>query len=354
MSVFDEYIKVGNPSQKERSYAWRTGIGLQDVDGLKTSEYLLKTARKNIEGEITIEEAKGLIDSYYKSQSARRNVELDRTEEADKVSARIAELISEPSFSLTPTQYVAIHRRLFYGIYKFAGRIRDYNITKNEWVLRGKTVYYASFDTISDTLDYDLNQERNFNYQGLSAADAIKHIVRFCSNLWQIHAFGEGNTRTTAVFVIKYLRALGFNVDNDVFALNSWYFRNALVRANYTDIQEGVAENTVFLEHFFRNLLLGDQFPLKNREMHLDWQEELADSKSANLLPFDSSKCKSCTLEELAVLRVISENPSATQKEIASAIRKSERTVKAITVSLTQKGLITRENGKRFGTWKIL
>ena len=169
----DEYIRQGEPNQRERSEAWKVAIGLQQVDRLQTSDYLLDTAKRHIEGDISIGEAKQLIDSYYKSVSGRKEVEHDRTEEADKVAARITELIEEKTFSFTPAQLISIHRRLFEGIYKLAGRIRDYNITKNEWVLGGKTVFYASADTISDTLAYDMGQEREFNYANLNIDEAI-------------------------------------------------------------------------------------------------------------------------------------------------------------------------------------
>lgn len=363
----DEYIRQGEPQEQERGRAWQTAIGLQEVDGLKTSPYLLETARRHIEGDITISEAKQLIDSYYKSQTVRKEVEGERTEEADKVSARITELLQEQTFNFSPAQLTSIHRRLFEGIYKFAGLIRDYNITKREWVLRGETVYYASADTISETLDYDMGQERNYSYEGKSIDEVISHLTRFCANLWQIHAFGEGNTRSTAVFMIKYLKTLGFKVTNDLFATNSWYFRNALVRANYSNLQEGVTETTVFLERFFRNMLLGETTPLRNREMHLDWKPEtetqsaegdsqraketIQSANSALQLP---PKCENCTLEEIAVLRVIQQEPAATQKYIAMEIGKSERTVKSITVRLTEQGILVRKNGKRNGYWEIV
>lgn len=362
----DEYIRQGEPQEQERGRAWQTAIGLQEVDGLKTSTYLLETARKHIEGDITIGEAKQLIDSYYKSLTGRNEQESERTEEADKVSARITELLQEQTFNFSPAQYTSIHRRLFEGIYKYAGRIRDYNITKQEWVLRGETVYYASADTISETLDYDMGQERNYSYEGKSIDEAISHLVRFCANLWQIHAFGEGNTRTTAVFMIKYLKTLGFKVTNDLFATNSWYFRNALVRANYSNLQEGITETTIYLERFFRNMLLGESTPLRNREMHLDWKPETEDisskdtpssakmaSESANFALGLPPKCKNCTLEEIAVLRVIQGNPSATQKYVAKEIGKSERTVKSITARLTGRGIIRRSKGKG-SDWVII
>lgn len=357
----EDYIRQGEPQQRERGEAWKVAIGLQQVDGLQTSEYLLDTARKHIGGDITIEEAKDLIDSYYKSADGRKLAENDRTEEADKVSARITEILTEKTFSFTPAQLTSIHRRLFDGIYKLAGRIRDYNITKNEWVLGGKTVYYASADTICDTLDYDIGQEREFSYEGLNVDDAIRHLTRFCANLWQVHAFCEGNTRTTAVFMIKYVRTLGFNVVNDVFAENSWYFRNALVRANYSDLTKGITETTVYLERFFRCMLLGEQHDLRNRIMHVDWGKVEGSAVQSAKLKFQSAnptdelplKCKNCTLEEAAVLRIVQKNPTATQKEIAAEIGKSERTVKTITINLQEKGVLQRVNGKRNGRWEI-
>ncbi|MCQ2219476.1 MAG: Fic family protein [Paludibacteraceae bacterium] len=358
---FESYKRVAEPHKRERASAWRTAIGLQDVDGLRVSEYLKETAVKHIEGDITIDEAKVLIDSYYKSADGRKSVENDRTEEADKVSARITEILAEKTFSFTPAQLTSIHRRLFDGIYKLSGHIRDYNITKNEWVLGGKTVYYASADTISDTLDYDMGQEREYSYEGMNVDDAIRHLSRFCANLWQIHPFCEGNTRTTAVFMIKYLRSLGFNLVNDVFANNSWYFRNALVRANYRDLPKGITETIVYLERFFRSMLLGEQHDLRNRIMHVDWgkaegcavQSAKPDLQSANASKELSLKCKNCTLEEAAVLRIVQKNPTVTQKEIAAEIGKSERTVKTITVNLQEKGILQRVNGKRNGRWEI-
>ena len=358
----DEYIRQGEPHQRERSEAWKVAIGLQQVDRLQTSDYLLDTAKRHIEGDISIGEAKELIDSYYKSVSGRKEIENDRTEEADKVAARITELIEEKTFSFTPAQLISIHRRLFEGIYKLAGRIRDYNITKQEWVLGGKTVYYASYDTISETLDYDMGQERQFDYSNMNIDEAIRHLTRFCANLWQIHAFCEGNTRTTAVFMIKYLRALGFNVVNDVFAENSWYFRNALVRANYSDLTQGITETTIYLERFFRSMLLGEEHDLRNRIMHVDWgkvdgkttpQSAKHEDKSAKTGDGLPPKCKNCTLEEVAVLRIVQKNRYATQKEIAAEIGKSERTVKSITIALQDKQILKRVNGKRNGYWEV-
>jgi fido (protein-threonine AMPylation protein) len=354
VSDFDEYIRQGEPEKKEKTYAWQTAIGLQEVDGLKTSSYLIELAKKNIEGDITIDEVKHLIDSYYKANPPKD--ENDRTQEADKVSAVIREILTEKTFTFSPIEYITIHKRLFEGIYSFAGKVRDYNITKKEWVLGGETVYYASANTIQATLNYDFEEEKRFNYRGISLLEIVQHITEFTSKLWQIHAFGEGNTRTTAVFIIKYLRTFGFNVSNDLFAQNSWYFRNALVRANYNNFQNNIHASKEYLERFFRNLLLKENNVLKNRELLVGVKIEPT-LQSAKEQESSVSKCKicslDCTLEEHFVLEFLKTNPQATQKEIASHIQKSERTVKTITSNLQQKNLLERQNGKRNGFWVV-
>lgn len=265
---FKEYLRESEPDKAYKGYAWSTAIGLQEVDGLKPSKYLIDTAIQNIEGRITMKEAQSLIDSYYEERPVNLSDD-ERTEEADKVSSRIAEILSETAFSFSPNEYISIYRKLFQGIYNHAGKIRDYNITKKEWVLDGATVMYGSASELRATLEYDFSQEKDFSYKGLSMDEIIHHLAVFISRLWQIHIFGEGNTRTTAVFFIKYLRTLGFAATNDIFAENAWYFRNALVRANYTNLQKGIHETTEYLELFLRNLLLNEQNELQNRNLHI-------------------------------------------------------------------------------------
>ena len=266
--IFKEYLRESEPDKAHKGYVWSTAIGLQAVDGLKPSKYLIDTAIQNIEGRITMKEAQSLIDTYYEERPEHLSDD-GRTEEADKVSSRIAEILSETAFSFSPNEYISIHRKLFQGIYKHAGKIRDYNITKKEWVLDGATVMYGSASELRATLEYDFLQEKEFSYKGLSMDRIIHHLAVFISRLWQIHIFGEGNTRTTAVFFIKYLRTLGFSAANDIFAENAWYFRNALVRANYTNLQMGVYETTEYLEAFLRNLLLNEKNELHNRNLHI-------------------------------------------------------------------------------------
>ena len=276
---FKEYIRQSEPSKRDKGYAWHTAIGLQAVDGLKPSKYLIDTAIKNIEGDISIDEAQKLLNTYYEENpKADTN---DRTEEADKVAVRIAKILSEKAFSFTPNEYLSIHKKLFAGTYGHAGKLRDYNITKKEWVLNGATVLYGSASELRATLDYDFAEEKKFSYKNLSMEDIIHHLALFVSRLWQIHVFGEGNTRTTAVFFIKYLRTLGFDVTNDIFAENAWYFRNALVRANYNDLKNGVHETTEYLELFLRNLLLDEKNELHNRSMHISGRFKETDFESA-------------------------------------------------------------------------
>ncbi len=340
--IFEEYLREKEPQKKEKGYVWQTAIGLQAVDGLNTSEYLIETAKKNIDGDITFEEANSLIHSYYKENASRSQD--DRTEEADKVSVRIAQILSQQSFVFSPAQYISIHSQLFKGLYKHAGEIRDYNITKNEWVLDGDTVMYGGALDLRTTLDYDFSVEKDFSYKGLSMDEIIKHLAVFISRLWQIHVFGEGNTRTTAVFFIKYLRTLGFDVNNEIFAENAWYFRNALVRANYTNLKKGVHETTEYLELFLRNLLLGEDNELKNRNLHISGTLENPKCQNVTL---------DVTLEESQILKLLMNDNKLTQKQIAELIGKSDRTVKRIISSLEEKVIISREGGKRFGYWKV-
>ncbi|MBQ3738277.1 MAG: Fic family protein [Bacteroidales bacterium] len=287
---FDEYIRQGEPAQREAAYAWSTAIGLQAVDGLTTSEYLNDLARRNIEGELTMDQVDTLLDSYYESKTAREAHDDDKNE-ADKASRNIKKILSVKTVDFTANGFISLHRRIFEGVFKHAGQLRDYDITKKEWVLEGDTVNYLNWEDLRRALDYDIKQEREFSYKGLAQDDLITHIASFVSGLWQIHAFGEGNTRTTAVFTIQYLRSIGFDVENDLFAKHSWYFRNALVRANYKNAVKGIDYSPIFLQRFFRNLLLDEQWDLRNRYLHIhpseEWsvQPNLAETKSSGQTP---------------------------------------------------------------------
>ncbi len=274
---FDEYLRQGEPSQKESAENWKTAIGLQAVDGLQPSAYLIDVAKRNIEGEISLDETRKLIDSYYQSKTVRTPKDEDE-EEADKVSANIAKILASKTFAFNTNGYVSLHRRIFEGVFKHAGEIRQYDISKKEWVLEGDSVNYLNWEDLRRALDWDIEQEKNFQYKGLSDDEKIEHIAKFVSGIWQIHAFREGNTRTTAIFTIQYLRSLGYEVNNEMFAKHSWYFRNALVRANYRNIQKGIDYSPIYLVRFFRNLLLKDGWVLKNRYLHIrptdDWKEQ--------------------------------------------------------------------------------
>ena len=324
-----KYLRAKEPGVREKAYAWKTAIGLQKVDGLTPSEYLIKTAQRNIEGKITLAESRDLIEGYYKSSPVTTKTEKGK-KEADIVAQHITEVLSEPTFSLSPASFIAIHRKLFQGVFSHAGKIRDYNITKSEWVLDEDTVRYESADVIAATLEYEFDREKRFVYKGLSPQETVLHIIRFVSDLWQIHAFGEGNTRTTSIFAIKYLRRLGFDVQNDVFAENAWYFRNALVRANYTNIPRGVHPTLVYLERFFSNLLLGTSHELMNRYLHISLavpESELAPSSGEQEREQVGEQAKTDAIRQLA------ERPSKFVQKLLR-VMKDEMTVLEMMVAL--------------------
>lgn len=322
---FDEYIRQGEPHKREKGYTWQTAIGLQAVDGLKPSEYLIETARKDIEGEITIDEAAELIKSYYQSKETRTEAD-EEMFEADTAAINIRRILAEKTFAFTVVGLTSIHRRIFEGVFKFAGKIRDYNITKKEWVLRGDTVLYVSAPDIRLAIEYDLEQEHKFDYSKVDPDGLVKHISKFVSGLWQIHPFGEGNTRTTAVFTILYLRSMGFDVENDLFAKHSWYFRNALVRANYQNVQKGIMRNSEYLERFFRNLLLGEVNELKNRYMVVNAPETLKATTDDGVHP-------------TTTLQVPNKYPTTSQQviELIKLVGNSSVSVKEMMISLELK-----------------
>ena len=349
MENFDEYLRQGEPNRAEKAKVWKTAIGLQQVDGLKPSEYLIATARQNIEGYINIEEVKQRIELYYQQHPSKTPE--DRTEEADKVSARIVAILGEQTFTLSPAEYISIHRRLFQGIDKFAGKIRDYNITKQEWVLNGETVLYGSAESLKETLEYDIEKEKKFNYKGLSQQEVIEHISYFISYLWQIHIFGEGNTRTTAIFLIKYLRKLGFkDVNNDLFAEHSWYFRNALVRANYEDLSKNIYKTENYLFQFLLNLLQNENHPLKNRELHVQYNDpvKLKNEPVKAVIDLVNDPVK------VNILQQLRQKQNANYTEIAEKIGCSTATIKRHIQELKKLGLIERIGSDKTGYWKII
>ena len=271
MSGFDQYYdEAVEPGKRERAYAWATAIGLQDVDGLKPSKYLIATAKRHIEGEISQEEARRIVDEYYETKDGH-DLPSD-TKEADKVAARIVTVINSPTFVFSPAYLIGLHEKIFEGIFPHAGKIREVELTKHEDVLNGASVEYAPSFMVMKTLEYDFDKEAKFAYKGISDSAFVAHFSEFIAKIWQAHPFREGNTRTTAVFAIKYLRTKGFDVTNDLFARESWYFRNALVRANYENTQLNVEKTTSYLEDFFKVLLLGEEIELKNRFLRIGFE----------------------------------------------------------------------------------
>ena len=367
-AAFDEYLRQGEPSQKESAENWKTAIGLQAVDGLQPSAYLIDVAKRNIEGEITLDETRKLIDSYYQSKTVRTPKDEDE-EEADKVSANIAKILASKTFAFNTNGYASLHRRIFEGVFKHGGEIRQYDISKKEWVLEGDSVNYLNWEDLRRALDWDIEQEKNFSYKGLTDDEKIEHIAKFISGIWQIHAFREGNTRTTAIFTIQYLRSLGYEVNNEMFAKHSWYFRNALVRANYRNIQKGIEYSPVYLVRFFRNLLLKDGWVLKNRYLHIrptdDWKEQpnlkdphynktlqKVDRKSGQ--KSESVDRKGGQKTKVSIIRMIKDNPSISSIEMANLIGINRSAISKHLKKLKEDHIIKREGPAKGGKWIII
>lgn len=366
---FDEYIRQGEPEAADNAKQWQTSIGLQAVDGLKPSQYLIDTARRNIEGEITIDEVQELLRSYYADETNRNRIE-DDDEEADKAAANIKRILSTKTLAFNTNGYIATHRRIFEGVFKHAGELRKYDISKKEWVLRGDTVNYLNWEDLRRAIDYDIQQEKDFSYKGLTDEEKVRHLCRFTAGLWQIHAFREGNTRTTAVFLIQYLRSIGYKVNNDMFAHHSWYFRNALVRANYKNSELGIDYDYQYLECFFFNLLLGEDNELKNRYLIIDapdnWNITQETNKSTQEklgkeLEYTLKKLgkraeklgKKLGKTKIEIIKLIYQNPSVSSVEMANQIGISSTAIDN-NIKQMRDVFIKRIGPKNGGHWEII
>ncbi len=357
---FEQYLTSGEPAVEERVRNWSMAIGLQDVDRLKPSEFLLEQAKANIEGKISSEEVGRRLEDYYRQKSVREKAEADGTFEADRVADRINLLLAEKAFTFSPMELSRIHGFLFKNILSHAGQLRTYNITKNQWILDGDTISYGSAGSLSELLNYDFGEEKKFDYSTVSSAEAVRHIVRFISGVWQIHAFGEGNTRTTAVFLIKYLRSFGFDVNNESFEKHSWFFRNALVRSQYENIPNGIHRTFEPLERFMNFAVLGIPADLRNRTLHIRWNEPLRqndvseESKRQNdVLKTPLSFSERLSLKEMAVIRLISTDSRISITTITAKTGLSRRTVDRVIAALKDKGILVREGAKNNATWVI-
>lgn len=351
---FERYLASGEPEMEERARNWSIAIGLQDVDRLKPSEFLLEQAKANIEGRISGAEVGRRLEEYYSRKSVREKAEADGTFEADLVADRINLLLAENAFTFSPMELLRIHGFLFKGVLPQAGQFRTYNITKNQWILDGDTIGYGSAGSLLDLLTYDFGEEKKFDYSSVSSAEAIRHIVRFISGVWQIHAFGEGNTRTTAIFLIKYLRSFGFEVNNKSFEKHSWFFRNALVRSQYENVPKGIHRTFEPLERFVNFAVFGISADLRNRTLHIRWQEPLRQNDvSEEAKPQNDVLEMSMSLKELAVVRLISSDSQISIAAIAAKTGMSRSTIDRIIAALKKKSILIREGAKNNATWKV-
>ena len=259
-SSMNPYQEEQKPKGYIKQLQWDMAIGLQQVDNLKPSKYLEQISEKNILGELTLEEVEQSLKEYYTTKE--KNINHNELE-CDFVSMRIVELLNQDNFELSVDYLKYIHKYLFQDVYEFAGEFRKIDFSKHEKILNNDSVAYGSSKTLNESLEYDISLEKEKSYKDMSIVEVIKNITDFTSNIWQVHPFREGNTRTTAVFIEKYLISLGYNVDNSLFKDKSVYFRNALVRSNYFNNYLNIKEDNTYLIKFYENLLLG-----KNNNLH--------------------------------------------------------------------------------------
>ena len=258
----NDYIETETPKNYVKQSEWDMAIGLQEVDNLKPSKYLEKLLQENVTGEKTIYEVEKELKEYYTEKENNNDVNHNELE-CDLVSTRIVELLQEDNFELSINYLKYVHKYLFQDVYEFAGEFRKIDFSKHERILNNDSVAYGDHKLLEQSLDYDITLEKNKNYKEMNIVDVINNITDFSSRIWQIHPFREGNTRTTALFIEKYLISLGYNVDNTLFKDKSVYFRNALVRSNYFNNYLNIKEDNSFLIKFYENLLLG-----KNNNLH--------------------------------------------------------------------------------------
>ena len=342
------YKPAGKAGYQERFDNWKTAIGLQAVDNLTPSEHLIQLAQEHIEGRKTIDEVEKLAEGYYQDADKRKSAETIRQAEADLVSARIAKFLETKTFTLTENSLKVVHKRLFAGFDDYSpGKYRTIDIVKSEWVLDGDTVQYGHWEMLEDEIALLIRQEQSFDYSRITKEARVNHLVDFTSKLWVLHPFLEGNTRTVAILIVKYLRSLGFDIDNQPFEKDSWYFRNALVRANYRNAAIGIAAEDTHITRFFRYLLLNEKSEFKNRTVHIYWEKESSDPINDPINDPISSIAK-------LVLQEIVTNPHITYDELAAAVEKSRATVKRAIGELKEANLIVRVGSRKDGHWKTL
>ena len=261
-SSVNKYEEEYKTSNYVKQLQWDMAIGLQEVDNLKPSKYLEKLLEENISGNLTIKQVEESLREYYLEKDKKQKLNHNEME-CDFVSTRIVELLNKDNFSLSVDYLKYIHKFLFQDVYEFAGEFRKIDFSKNEKILNNDSVAYGDCTTLTESLEYDISKELEKNYKEMNIVEVINNITKFSSSIWQVHPFREGNTRTTALFIEKYLISLGYKVDNTLFKDKSVYFRNALVRSNYFNNYLNIKEDSCYLIKFYENLLLG-----KNNNLH--------------------------------------------------------------------------------------
>ena len=265
-SSLNEYIENPKTDNYVRQVQWDMAIGLQEVDNLKPSKYLEKLSEENVDGNLTIEDALNKLKKYYTEKGETGDTNYDELE-CDFVATRMALLLNEDKFELSVYYLKYVHKCLFQDVYEFAGEFRKIDFSKHEKILNNDSVAYGDCTTLRESLEYDISLEKEKNYNKMNMVEVINNITKFTSSIWQVHPFREGNTRTIALFIQKYLISLGYNLDNSLFKDKSVYFRNALVRSNYFNNYLDIKEDNSYLIKFYENLLLGKNNNLHSRDL---------------------------------------------------------------------------------------
>ncbi len=254
---------------------WETAIGMQAVDGLLPSKEFITLVTKSLtKSSISPSGLITLMRVGYYDNGSNEPIDKD-TMQADYVSTNIYHFLRKWYYYYpdlcTLEAFKEIHERLFRKTHENAGEFRRYNISKREWVLSGDTVKYGDCINIKSELEKCFTKAKKCSQ--MNQTEMVKYLSELTSSIWQVHPFSEGNTRTTACFMISYiLTVTDFPQIYDTFVDNSLYFRNALVRACYENSQYGIKPTTRYLERFYENLLFDKKNKLDNQQLHISYE----------------------------------------------------------------------------------
>ena len=269
METIKKYLTSRNKQEREACLLWLTAFGIQSVVDLKPSADLLRIIINHIEGKYDIERTRSEVRAFYHEQHKQSHGggHHHRFEEADKVAVRIVDYFERGEFELTPESFSFAHRSMFHNLYHNSGQLREAAASKKEWVLGNTAVLYPKHEEIKPYLNYLFSNERSIDLSKLTPQHRLRHLCEFIAKLFMINAFQYANSRATFVYSMKYFLSLGYHFQNDTFFREAWFFRNAIIRACYTNMHQGVYPTTMHMEMFLGNLFLNEENELRNHRM---------------------------------------------------------------------------------------